>query len=60
MKDSFTPEQVIVLGKALDQLVENYGPFDDGQKKVLAERLLRLAEQGSWDLDQLVDKARPK
>jgi hypothetical protein len=55
---SFTPEQVITLGKALDQLIEKYGPFDDEQKSVLAERLLRLGEQGIWDFDRLVEKAR--
>ena len=59
VNNAFSPEQMNLLGKALDQLVEKYGPMDETQKSVLAMRLLHLSEEGVWDIDELVKKAKP-
>jgi hypothetical protein len=60
MTPAFSPEQVLVLGQALDQLVEKYGPFSGEEKASLAERLLRLmGEEGVSEVDRLVEMVRP-
>jgi hypothetical protein len=57
---AFSPEEVITLGKALDRLVEKYGPFTDREREAIADQLMQLAESGIMDIDQLVEMARPR
>jgi hypothetical protein len=56
---AFTPEEVVALGKALDRIIENCGPVTSLEKKAIAENLLRLAQDGIWDIDRLVEMATP-
>jgi hypothetical protein len=57
MNSSFSPEQIKLLGQALDCLIERYGPFEEEEKAALAEALIRLGEMDVWDLVQLTEGA---
>lgn len=59
MKPALSPEEMITLGKALDRIVEKYGPFDDVEREVIAEKLVRFGHEGTWDIDRLVQMATP-
>jgi citrate lyase alpha subunit len=55
---AFSPEQMITLGKALDRLVEEYGPLNANEREEIADTLMQLAEKGITDVEQLVEMAR--
>ena len=59
MNGAFSPEEVITLGEALEQLAEKYGSLSEAEKQAIAARLLRLAEDGIFDIDRLVEIAGP-
>jgi hypothetical protein len=59
VKAAFSPQQIAVLAKALNQVLNKYGPLSVERKLVVADMLVKLAQENGTipSVDQLADQA---
>lgn len=53
MQNLFTPDEIDVLAKVIDEVCRKLSIVDDATKQFLAERLLDYAAQGERDFETL-------